>query len=268
MSYQAHALNIYDASNGNKAMFDFSSSENEGKTQRELRFLNNGGTGTIQFPGPVAFWHLGQRSVLGKRFADLDTAMAAEQASRVAADTSQVTTLNQHYGLIVAEQNARSDAVASLQASIGQNYAAVTQESADRSASDADLGTRINNNFYAISGEQADRAAADTALSNRIDDEVTARTSGDSVERQRAEGVETGLQTQISNLLSNTDSVALNSLAEIVADYNSLGVTSGSRFDAIEAAATSTNTALAAAVARIAALEAIIALLIETPPTD
>ena len=38
-------------------------------------------------------------------------------------------------------------------------------------------------------------------------------------EKTRAEAAEADLQSQISNLLSNTDETALNSLAEIVQDY-------------------------------------------------
>ena len=81
--YQTHALNVYDDNNGNKAVFNFGSSEDEEKTQRELRLINNGGSDTIQSPGSVVFWHLGQCSVLGKRFSDLDSVLVTEHASRV-----------------------------------------------------------------------------------------------------------------------------------------------------------------------------------------
>ena len=48
------------------------------------------------------------------------------------------------------------------------------------------------------------------------------------VESGRAQTAEAQLQSQISSLLSNTDSVALNSLAELVQDYrvNGMGVSS------------------------------------------
>ena len=39
------------------------------------------------------------------------------------------------------------------------------------------------------------------------------------MEKARAEGVEASLQQQISNILSNTDTTALNSLAEIVQSF-------------------------------------------------
>ena len=44
------------------------------------------------------------------------------------------------------------------------------------------------------------------------------------VESGRAQTAEAQLQSQISSLLSNTDAVALNSLAELVADYRENGV--------------------------------------------
>jgi len=44
------------------------------------------------------------------------------------------------------------------------------------------------------------------------------------VESGRAQTAEAKLQSQISSLLSNTDSVALNSLAELVQDYSVNGV--------------------------------------------
>ncbi len=101
-----------------------------------------------------------------------------------------------------------------------------------------------------------------------IVDEQKARAAGDTAEYSRAVSVEASLQTQISNLLSNTDGVALNSLAEIVADYGSVGVTSGTRFSAIEAAATAAATAATAAAARITALEALVAALTADPYVD
>jgi hypothetical protein len=42
-------------------------------------------------------------------------------------------------------------------------------------------------------------------------------------EKSRALGVESGLQAQISSILSNTDEVALNSLAELVTEFSNNG---------------------------------------------
>ena len=66
-------------------------------------------------------------------------------------------------------------------------------------------------------------------------------------EATRALAAEADLQSQISNLLANTDGVALNSLAELVADYGLNGTT--------------VTGSLNAAVARITQLESTIAAL-------
>jgi len=63
--------------------------------------------------------------------------------------------------------------------------------------------------------DEKDRAeGVESGLQASIDDE-----------KGRAEGVEAGLQSQITNLLSNTDEVALNSLAELVAEFSTNGTT-------------------------------------------
>ena len=78
-------------------------------------------------------------------------------------------------------------------------------------------------------------------------------------ETARATQIENDLQQQITNLLANTDATALNSLAELVADYSANG--SGA------------NTALQTALARIDQLEATVAALQNssasgTPPSE
>ena len=77
----------------------------------------------------------------------------------------------------------------------------------------------------------------------------------------RATTVEQSLQTQISALLSNTDSVALNSLAELVTDYRENGMGAATTFAAYQA---SNDAALAAALARINLLETFIVSLQDT----
>jgi hypothetical protein len=60
------------------------------------------------------------------------------------------------------------------------------------------------------------------ALEERLDtaeSDISATQNLVMTESGRAQTVEANLQTQISNLLANTDAVALNSLAELVADY-------------------------------------------------
>jgi hypothetical protein len=66
-------------------------------------------------------------------------------------------------------------------------------------------------------------------------------------ETARATQIENDLQQQITNLLANTDATALNSLAELVADYSANG--------------SGVNSALQAALVRIDQLEATVAAL-------
>lgn len=64
-------------------------------------------------------------------------------------------------------------------------------------------------------------------LEERLDtaeENITATQASVMDEAGRAQTAEAGLQSQISNLLANTDSVALNSLSELVQDYRSNGV--------------------------------------------
>ena len=73
------------------------------------------------------------------------------------------------------------------------------------------------------------------------------------VEKNRAEGVEADLQSQISNILSNSDATALNSLAEIVAEFQSVD---GDLLSAINSLSTSSTSAISAEQSRAEAEEA------------
>ena len=124
--------------------------------------------------------------------------------------------------------------------------------------------------------EQTERAANVTALSgaatvltarvDTLEGQHVAQEARIDTEFARATGVEAGLQNQISALLSNTDSVALNSLAELVADYRENGSTVAASIasyqtsnDAtISSYQASNDAALAAALARINLLETFI----------
>ena len=81
------------------------------------------------------------------------------------------------------------------------------------------LRTYVGDSITIVDGkidtERKERENADRML----DDKVSSVQNAVTVETKRAQSVEAGLQSQISNLLSNTDAVALNSLAELVADY-------------------------------------------------
>lgn len=176
-------------------------------------------------------------------------AISAETAARVAAVQANADAITAEAtaraAAIVAEQNARSAAIAAsesdrdsadadLQAQItalstteqsskSSLQALLSQEVADRTAGDSDLTD-------SLAAEVARATAAESALSTDISDEASARATADA-----------SLQTQIDNILSNTDATALNSLAEIVTEFQSVDGTltglinsNGSRITALE----------------------------------
>ena len=115
-----------------------------------------------------------------------------------------------------------------------------------------------NNNNSAVNGridalygdQQSGFAQVNTSIANISSQQIPAVSAAVDSETARAQGAEGSLQAQITSLMANTDATALNSLAELVADYsqNGSGVTA----------------ALTAAVARIAQLEATVAALQNT----
>ena len=178
----------------------------------------------------------------------------------------------------------------------------IAQEIQDRASAESDLSNRINNEATAraaadtvhtdaliaangrVTAEATAARAAELLNANSIIAEGTRALSAEGVidarvtqvrtylldrqnslfthvnnintitipaEATRALAAETSLQGQISSLLANTDGVALNSLAELVADYRLNGTTVTSSLDA--------------AVARIDALEAMVAALQAVP---
>ena len=63
--------------------------------------------------------------------------------------------------------------------------------------------------------------AAELVLTNNLATEVSDRTAADTALDTAYKAADAGLQTQISNIIQNTDATALNSLAEIVAEFQS-----------------------------------------------
>ena len=103
---------------------------------------------------------------------------------------------------------------------------------------------------------EVDRAkAAELANEDAIFLLTQTSNSGVAGEKTRAEAAEADLQSQISNLLSNTDEVALNSLAEIVQDYTDNGADHSA---ALAAQALKQENERVASDARIAAIEALL----------
>lgn len=103
---------------------------------------------------------------------------------------------------------------------------------------------RFANLDSAIQAEAQSRENAhDSAMQVASDNQALTE-----AETARATTAESGLQTQISNLLANTDAVALNSLSELVADYRVNGGTVSSSVSAL--------------TDRVAYLEGVIAMLV------
>ena len=107
------------------------------------------------------------------------------------------------------------------------NVTAITTEQTARIAGDSNLqttidglSTSIGTTIATIQGDITNEVTRATAADTQNASDITDTQMALNDETTRALGAESGLQTQISNLLSNTDGVALNSLAELVADYN------------------------------------------------
>ena len=176
-------------------------------------------------------------------------------------------------------QDLASETLARQQAVLGLSNDIVL-ETQGRAAADGALGATIYANRALFDGYVTSNDAAVEAVHQRISDyhvnyyqrfasiESSVRDEAQSrenshdsamqvasdnqalteAETARAQTAESGLQTQISNLLANTDAVALNSLAELVADYriNGSGVSSS----------------VSALTDRVAYLEGVIAMLV------
>ena len=130
---------------------------------------------------------------------ELDTALATETSGRIAGDSDLSASIS-------AEETDRIAGDASLQSAID----ALTGSSNDAISSETTARTT------AVANETADRIAGDSDLQSAIDAEIS-----------RATSAESGLQSQISNVLSNTDATALNSLAEIVTEFQNADSTLG-----------------------------------------
>lgn len=118
------------------------------------------------------------------------------------------------------------------------NTTAITNESTlARAAEEA--------NANAITAETNRATAAENTLTTNLNTEITDRINAIA-----------NLQTQITNLLSNTDETALNSLAELVADYTANGANITSN---LNAEISTRQSERAAADARLNALEIAVA---------
>ena len=148
-----------------------------------------------------------EESARGSADATLQAAIDAEALTRSNLGSQLLGYININGGAITAGDNANSAEVATeklraegAEATLQSNINALTSST----------GGDVSGLQSSIDAEEAARIAADSALQSSID-----------AEESRATSAEAGLQSQISNVLSNTDATALNSLAEIVAEFQS-----------------------------------------------
>ena len=199
---------------------------------REAIIDYNGGAGVVQFPGPLVYVHQGMRYALGETISSARSAIYSEVTR---AQTAEATI-----------QAAVDSEVTRAQAAEAGIQATLIYETESRSANIVDIQGSL-----AYLNNRADTLSEQHVYTNgRID-----------AADLRATTVEQSLQTQISALLSNTDSVALNSLSELVVDYRENGMGAATTFANYQ---TSNDAALAAALARINLLETFIVSLQDT----
>ena len=194
---------------------------------------------------------------------ELDTeearAAGAEQAIQAALDAEKARVAAKE---VLQAQDLAAETLAREQKDI-QIDAAIANEASTRQAADSvhtqaivDEQTRAQGEEARIEGKHdayklsndaratADESAFvayqssnDTKLDDHIADfeaQKLKQIADDLTEKTRAEAAEANLQSQITSVLSNTDAVALNSLAEIVAKFNADGVTYSDRLSALE----------------------------------
>ena len=119
--------------------------------------------------------------------------------------------------------------VDALQADTGvaTNAAAIAAEIVDRTAADTALQNQITAEVSArasavqavqdaLDVQEAKQVADDSAQTAALASEASARAAAVTAEENRAVAAEASLQSQITNILSNSDPAALDSLAEIV----------------------------------------------------
>ena len=158
-------------------------------------------------------------NALDSRTTVLETEMSATQlGAGLATDGTYVTPTTTNY---LNASTSLADADAKLDAAI--------------KAVDNTRNSGINNLQSQIDAEIVTRSSEDSDIRASLADEVARATAAEvangvlisanavsiSDESTRAQGVETGLQSQIDFITSNTDSAALDSLTEIVAAFQS-----------------------------------------------
>lgn len=160
----------------------------------------------------------------------LITSLALEDSARRAGDSALSSLIATNKGLSDAYVTSNDAAVEAVHLRISEYHVNYNQRFASIESSVRD---------EAQSRENSHDSAMQVASDNQALTEA---------ETARAQTAEAGLQTQISNLLANTDAVALNSLAELVADYRTNG--------------SGVSSSVSALTDRVAYLEGVITMLV------
>ena len=224
----------------------------------------------------------GDLAVESKRAFDAEGALSQSLAAEVArANTAEGVIMTAVADEVVARQSAFTSVSTSLALEAAARSAAddstssrITSEVSRLDGADAALNARADTIWSGVTGldtrlslriqgnEQLDAihvSAFDSRITEITSQQLPTLSTSIANETARAQQIENNLQQQITSLLANTDATALNSLAELVADYSANG--------------SGVNTALQAALARIDQLEQTVAALQAsgdggTPPVE
>lgn len=145
------------------------------------------------------------------------TSLALEASARSAGDSALSSLISTNKGIYDAYVTSNDSAVEAVHIRISENHVNYNQRLAGLGsdiAQEAQYRENAHDSAMQVASENHDLILAETA---------------------RSTTAEAGLQSQISNLLANTDSVALNSLAELVADYRVNGTGVSANVSALEA---------------------------------
>ena len=166
------------------------------------------------------------------------TAITAEASTARAAEVANGVLIGDEKTRAIAKE-AQIDATHSAYAS--SNDAALASEIARASGAEAANGVLITANSASIVSEASTARAAEAVNAQAVVDEKTRALVAEGLnataiatEAAAARAAEAGLQSQITNLLANTDQISLNSLAEIVSDYKSVDASHVQRLSSIE----------------------------------
>jgi len=177
--------------------------------------------------------------------------IASEILSREQADYQANLALSSESTARQASDSALSSLV-SLNKGIFDGYVSVNDQTV------LEVNQRITDNhmYYQQRFSNADSEIISTKRDleekiSEIEENITTTQSSVTEEANRAQAIETSLQSQISNLLLNTDSVALNSLAELVADYRVNGTGVSASVGALEARVVFLEGVIAQLVAKV-----------------